>query len=180
MEIIGHRTVSHGGFPRLPVQKVAKAPPGAYVHVDPPVNPLQHAQCERGAKVAKDREMTGLHYPWAHDQWHVNANRLVVQQASRSPHRARRVKRRRRCRITEVTGRCVLALPSTPCIVRLGGLLQTQATLLGRFNVSHSLVLDKPLGLVHTPTDEELNACKPAKQQHHHLFPIRAHAFKGM
>ena len=37
-------------FPRLSLQA---SPPGAYVHADPPVKPLQHAQCARGAKVRR-------------------------------------------------------------------------------------------------------------------------------
>ena len=56
--------------------------------------------CAR-SKVARDSRTTSLNYPRAHGQWHVNANRLVVQQPSCSPHRVRRVKRRRRRRVTE-------------------------------------------------------------------------------
>ena len=37
-------------FPRLTLQAVAKPPPGAHVHADPPVKPLRDAQCARGAK----------------------------------------------------------------------------------------------------------------------------------
>ena len=83
METIGHRTVSRE-FPRLAPQAGAKPPPGAYVHADPPVKPLQHAQRARGAKVARGRRMTSLHDPRAHEQRDVDANRLVVQQASRA------------------------------------------------------------------------------------------------
>ena len=31
------------GFSCLPFQAVAKPPPGAYVHADPPIKPFQHA-----------------------------------------------------------------------------------------------------------------------------------------
>ena len=49
------------GFPRLALQAVAKPPPGANIHADPPVKPLQHAQSARGAKVARSRRMASLH-----------------------------------------------------------------------------------------------------------------------
>ena len=55
------------GFPRLELQAVAKLPPGAYIHADPPVKPLQHAQCARGAKMARSRRMASLHDPRAHE-----------------------------------------------------------------------------------------------------------------
>ena len=55
------------GFPRLALQAVAKPPPGAHVHVNPPVKPLQRAQGARGAKVARSRRMASLHDPRAHE-----------------------------------------------------------------------------------------------------------------
>ena len=55
------------GFPRLALEAVAKPPPGANSHADPPVKPLQHAQCARGAKVARSRRMAGLRDPRAHE-----------------------------------------------------------------------------------------------------------------
>ena len=55
------------GFPRVANQAVAKPSPGAHVHADPPVKPLQHPQCARGAKVARSRRMASLHDPRAHD-----------------------------------------------------------------------------------------------------------------
>ena len=87
-------------FPCLALQAVAKPPPGGYVHANPPVKPLQYTRRARGAKVARGRRITSLHDPRAHEQMHVDANRLVVQQARRSPHRARRVRRWLRRRIT--------------------------------------------------------------------------------
>ena len=44
------------GFPCLALQAVAKPPPGAYAHTDPPVEPLERAQSARGAKVAEDHK----------------------------------------------------------------------------------------------------------------------------
>ena len=56
------------GFSRLAFQAVAKPSPGVTIHADPPVGPLQHAQCARGAKVARSRRMESLHDPRAHEQ----------------------------------------------------------------------------------------------------------------
>ena len=55
------------GFPRLALQALAKLPPGANRHADPPVKPLQHAQCARGPKVARIRRLASLHDPNAHE-----------------------------------------------------------------------------------------------------------------
>ena len=55
------------GFPRLAFQAVATPPPGAYIHAKLPAKPLHHAQCARGAKVARSRRMASLHYPRAHE-----------------------------------------------------------------------------------------------------------------
>ena len=55
------------GFPHFALQAVAKPPPGAYVHADPPVKPFQHAQRARGANVAKGRRMSRFHDPREHE-----------------------------------------------------------------------------------------------------------------
>ena len=73
--MMGQRTVSRGVFR---AQAVAKPPPGAHIHANPPIKPLQHVQRARGAKVTRDRRVTSLHDPRAHDQGDVDANRLVV------------------------------------------------------------------------------------------------------
>ena len=54
------------GFPPLALQAVAEPPPGAKIHADTPVKPLQYAQCARGAKVARNHRMAGLHDPRVH------------------------------------------------------------------------------------------------------------------
>ena len=54
-------------LPRLALQAVTKPPPCAYVHADPPVKPLQHTQCTRGAKVTRSRRMASLHDPSVHE-----------------------------------------------------------------------------------------------------------------
>ena len=62
-------------------QVVAKPPPGADIHTNPPeTNPSI-----RGAEVAGSRRLASLHDPRAHQQRHVNANRLVVQNKPRTP-----------------------------------------------------------------------------------------------
>ena len=48
------------GFPCLAIRVVAKPPPGAYVQADPPEEPLQHTQRERGATATRGRRMTSL------------------------------------------------------------------------------------------------------------------------
>ena len=77
------------GFPCLVLQVGAKPPPGADVHTNPPVKTFKHSQSARGAKVAGRCRMASLHHPRAHEQWYVNANRLIVQQTSRASHQMR-------------------------------------------------------------------------------------------
>ena len=67
--------------------------PGADVRTNPPAETFEHSQIARRAEVAGSRRMTCLHDPRALEQRHVNANRLVVQRASRTPHRTLRVRR---------------------------------------------------------------------------------------
>ena len=50
-------------FPRLALQAVAKPPPGANVHADPSVKPLQHAQSACGVQVARNRRVVSLNDP---------------------------------------------------------------------------------------------------------------------
>ena len=52
--------------------------PGANIHANPQIKPPQHAQCARGAKVARGRRIASLHDPSAHEKGNVDANRLVV------------------------------------------------------------------------------------------------------
>ena len=88
------------GFPCLTLQAVAKPPPGADVHTNPSVKTFEHSQSARGAEVAGSRRMASLHDPREHEQRHVNANRLVVQQTSGAPYRALRVRRGGRSQLT--------------------------------------------------------------------------------
>ena len=55
------------GVPRLPLQAVATARSAAHTDADPPVKPLQHAQCARGAKLARNGRMVRFLHPTAHE-----------------------------------------------------------------------------------------------------------------
>ena len=55
------------GLPGLALQAVAKPPPSAHVHADPPVKPLQRTYFTRGAKVARSRGMASLQDPSSHE-----------------------------------------------------------------------------------------------------------------
>ena len=76
------------GFPCLVFQAVARPPPGADAHTNPPVKTFEPSQSARRAEVAGSCRMASLHDPRAHDQRYVNVNRLMVQQTSRASHRA--------------------------------------------------------------------------------------------
>ena len=89
------------GFPSLTAQAVAKPPPGADVHTNPPVKTFEHSQSARGAEVAWSCRMASIHYPRAHEQRRVNANRIIVQLTSRASHRVMRVRRGLRSRLTD-------------------------------------------------------------------------------
>ena len=73
------------------LQAVAKPPPGADAHTNPPVKTFEHSQCARGAGVAGRCRVASLHDPRANEQRYVNANTLIFKQKSRVSHRALRV-----------------------------------------------------------------------------------------
>ena len=75
--MMGQRTVSRGVF-RLALQAVAKPPPSAHIHANPPIKPLQHAQRARGANVTSGRRVASLHDPRAHEKGNVDANWIMV------------------------------------------------------------------------------------------------------
>ena len=86
----------------MTLQAVAKPPPGADVHTNPPVKTFEHSQSARGAEVAGSCRMASLHDPRAHEQRYVeNADRLIVQHTSRVSHRMFRVGRGVRSRLTD-------------------------------------------------------------------------------
>ena len=89
------------GFPCLTLQSVAKPPPGTGVHNNAPAKTFEHSQSARGAEVAGSCRMASLHDPRAHEQWYVNANRLIVQQTSRASYRVLRARRWLRNRLTD-------------------------------------------------------------------------------
>ena len=66
--MIVHRTVSRGF---LRAWHFNQCRSHHREHADPPVKPLQHALCACGDEVARDCRMTSLHYPRAHEQWHI-------------------------------------------------------------------------------------------------------------
>ena len=106
------------GFPCLTLQSVAKPPPGADVHTNPPVKTFEHSQSARGAEMAGSCRMASLHDPRVHEQRYVSANRLIVQQTMRVSHRALRVRRGLRSRLTDeqddaVVGLCNRPLPAS-------------------------------------------------------------------
>ena len=90
------------GFSRLALQAVSKPPPVAYIHANQPLKPFHHAQCARGAKVARSRLMASLHDSRVHEEEDIAANSHLAQQAISSSRRARLIRRRRRrCRVTD-------------------------------------------------------------------------------
>ena len=89
-------------FPRFALQAVVDPPPGMNIHDIPPMKTLQRAQRARGAKMTKDRRVTSLHDRKAHEQGNVDANSLVVQQATSLPQRVGFVGPcYRQCRVTD-------------------------------------------------------------------------------
>ena len=100
IEVTGHRTVRPQGFPCLTLQAVANPRPGAGAHTNPPVKTFEQSQRARGAEGAGSCRMASLHDARAHEQRHLNANRLIVQQTSRASNRVLRVGRGLRIRLT--------------------------------------------------------------------------------
>ena len=87
--------------PCLTLQAVAKPPPDADSHTNPPVKAVEHSQSARGAEVAKSCRMANLHDPRAYEQRYINANRLIVQQTSRASHWVLRVRRGLQSRLAD-------------------------------------------------------------------------------
>ena len=89
------------GFPCLTLQAVARPPPGADAHTNPPVKMFEHSHSARGAEVAGSCRKASLHGPRAHEQRYISTNTLIVQQTSRTSHRMLRGGRGVRSRLTE-------------------------------------------------------------------------------
>ena len=70
------------GFPCLTLQAMAKPPPGAETHPNPPVKTFEHSQSARGAEVAASFRMASLHDPGAHEQLHVRTGSSFNKQAA--------------------------------------------------------------------------------------------------
>ena len=66
-------------LPFLTLQAMAKPPPGADAHTNPPVKAFGHSQCARCAEVTGSCRVASLHDPRANEQRYVNATRLIVQ-----------------------------------------------------------------------------------------------------
>ena len=81
------------GFPCLALQAMTKPSPGADAHTNLPVETFEHSQGSRCAVVEESCRAASLHNPRAHEERYVSANRFIVQQKSRTSHRALRVGR---------------------------------------------------------------------------------------
>ena len=78
-----------------------KPSPGADDQTSLPVKTFGRWHSARGAEVAGSYRTASLHDPRAHEQRHVNANKIIAQQTSRASHRALRVGWGLRNRLTD-------------------------------------------------------------------------------